>query len=141
MLSFSVVWMCRVCHLQVLGIVDEVDSDGTPFFGIVMPLMQGSLRDAIDGSLRGAFGVDAPLPPMRQRLLWIADIAGALAFGHAEGIVHGDLKVGTEFKTATAADISVQLVHDLPFRRQIFYLITKASTSATGALPGSSTWR
>jgi serine/threonine protein kinase len=50
-----------------------------------MPRMRSSLRAELN---RGSS------MNMAQRLVWAAEIAGAVAFCHAEGIVHADLKVG-----------------------------------------------
>ena len=76
--------------LQVYGYVDEEDpSDGVPVYALVMPRLRHSLRDALDAEGAAA----GPLGSLPQQLAVIADLAAAMAFVHAEGVVHGDLKV------------------------------------------------
>ena len=72
----------RLAHPHIVGLIDSGDADGLLYY--VMPYVEGeTLRARLDraGALRYA---DA-LPLLR-------DVAQALAYAHAAGVVHRDLK-------------------------------------------------
>jgi serine/threonine protein kinase len=73
-------------RVQILGFVDEKDDKGKHVYGMVMPRLARSLRNLLDES---AGGEGVPLP---TRLRIIEELARALAFVHADGVVHADLK-------------------------------------------------
>ena len=72
--------------MQVLGVVDDKDEKGKQVYGMVMPRLARSLRTLLDHSAGGE-GV-----PLTTRLRIIEELARALAFVHADGVVHADLK-------------------------------------------------
>ncbi len=56
-------------------------SDGTLFY--TMPYVEGQ-------SLRSRLGLG--VPPLRDTLRWLRDVASALSYAHARGVVHRDMK-------------------------------------------------
>jgi tRNA A-37 threonylcarbamoyl transferase component Bud32 len=83
-------------HPNVVGVFDTGSDDGTHF--IVMEYIQGK-------TLAEVIREDAPLLP--ERAVEIAEsVAGGLAFAHAQGIVHRDVKPGNIMLTSTG-DVKV----------------------------------
>jgi serine/threonine-protein kinase len=76
------------CIVPLLGVCVDKGTGGAPEYALVMPLLKGNLESALSG---GGGGLSPTLP---QRLSWLRSIAKGLAFLHAQGIVHGDLKPG-----------------------------------------------
>lgn len=72
----------RLNHPHILPLFDSGDADG--FIYYTMPLVEGeSLRPRIDRS--GPMSLEIAVPLVRQ-------VAGALSYAHARGIVHRDVK-------------------------------------------------
>jgi serine/threonine-protein kinase len=69
-------------HPHLLSVLHAGDADGTPFY--VMPFVDGE-------SLRRRLERDAAIP-IAQVVSVLRDVARALAFAHARGIVHRDIK-------------------------------------------------
>jgi eukaryotic-like serine/threonine-protein kinase len=69
-------------HPHLLSVLFAGDADGTPFY--VMPFVDGD-------SLRRRVESGTPLP-VAQVVSILRDVARALAFAHARGIVHRDIK-------------------------------------------------
>ena len=88
--------------IKLLGLVDDIDSKGVPFYGFVMPRMC-DVRDAIR----------ARECDLTQRLAWIADVASGLAFLHESGVVHGHLQVRAINALCAVALYCAQLVRRL----------------------------
>src|SRR5438093_6625973 len=83
-------------HPNVVGVFDTGSDDGTHF--IVMEYVHGK-------TLADVIREDAPLLP--ERAVEIAEsVAGGLAFAHAQGIVHRDVKPGNIMLTPTG-DVKV----------------------------------
>lgn len=70
-------------HPNILPVYDYGEANGTPF--IVMPCLEG-------GTLSSRIA-SAPLRPERT-VEWIRQLAAALDFAHASGILHRDIKPG-----------------------------------------------
>jgi serine/threonine protein kinase/tetratricopeptide (TPR) repeat protein len=72
----------RLAHPHILPVLDSGVADGVPYY--VMPFVEGeTLRGLLDRE--GLLSVDATVR-------WAAEIAGALDYAHAAGIVHRDVK-------------------------------------------------
>ena len=72
----------RLTHPHVLGMHDSGETDGLLYY--VMPFVDGE-------TLRARIARDGALPlPDATRLM--RELAGALAYAHAQGVVHRDLK-------------------------------------------------
>ncbi len=72
----------RLGHPHIVGLIDSGDAEGLLYY--VMPYVEGeTLRARLDRA--GALPYAEALPLLR-------DVAGALAYAHAEGVVHRDLK-------------------------------------------------
>lgn len=72
----------RLQHPNVLPLYDSGEADGLLYY--VMPRVDGeSLRDRLDRELR---------LPADDALQIIRDVAGALSYAHAHGVVHRDVK-------------------------------------------------
>ena len=89
---------------ELHGVCLDRDEEGGPIteMALVMPRYAQSLEGALQvggaglaasgGGGGGGGGGALPLPTLDQRLQWLRQIARALCFLHARGIVHGDLK-------------------------------------------------
>jgi serine/threonine-protein kinase len=72
----------RLSHPHILPLLDSGSVEGTPFF--VMPFVDGeSLRERLRRAGR---------LPVGEALRIVGDVADALAYAHAQGIVHCDIK-------------------------------------------------
>ena len=68
-------------HPHIVGVVSAGDADGLPYF--VMPFVEGqSLRSRIR---------EGPLS-IREAVRILRDVAWALSYAHAQGVVHRDIK-------------------------------------------------
>jgi len=76
--------------VQLYGVVD--DSPDQPVL-IVMELMHESLLDAVHKS-------DTP-PSLRQRIMWLVQAGKGVAFLHAKGVIHRDIKPGNMLITSS----------------------------------------
>ena len=72
----------RLQHPHILPLLDSGDADGLLYY--VMPYVTGQ-------SLRNRLDQDGPLP-LEDALAVATEVAAALDFAHAEGIVHRDIK-------------------------------------------------
>ena len=101
--------------LQLYGAAVDRDAPGAPpqELALVMPRMAANLEQSMAGGGGGSAPAAATSAPsrvvVRDRLILLRDIAGALRFLHARGILHGDLKpanvlVHAEGKGARVAD-------------------------------------
>ncbi len=70
-----------VGHPNIVTIYDIGSENGSPY--IVMELLEGQ-------TLRGKLA--APRPNLPKNLLWLAEVADAIAAAHGAGVVHRDLK-------------------------------------------------
>lgn len=74
--------LLQLRHRNIVTIYELGDDDGTPF--IAMELLDGTPLDkAIDSG---------ELPPLSQRMEWVAQLCDGLDFAHWAGIVHRDIK-------------------------------------------------
>ena len=72
----------KLQHPHILGLIDSGEADGLLFY--VMPFVQGeSLRDRLDR--------EAQLP-IEDAIQISLEVADALGYAHASGIVHRDIK-------------------------------------------------
>ena len=69
-------------HPHIVGVIDAGEAAGIPYF--VMPFVEGE-------SLRAVLKREGRLP-LPQVVAILRDVARALAFAHAKGIVHRDIK-------------------------------------------------
>ncbi|CAA9548358.1 MAG: hypothetical protein AVDCRST_MAG88-582, partial [uncultured Thermomicrobiales bacterium] len=67
-------------HPNILPVWDYGEAEGIPY--LVMPLMRRSLKDQL---------ANGPLPP-REVAAYLRQMADALDYAHAQGIVHRDIK-------------------------------------------------
>ena len=72
----------RLTHPHVLGVHDSGEADGLLYY--VMPYVEGE-------TLRARMTREGPLPLVDARRL-LRELADALAYAHARGVVHRDLK-------------------------------------------------
>jgi serine/threonine-protein kinase len=80
--SREVMVSANLQHPHIVGVLDAGDADGLPYF--VMPFVEGeSLRARLTRD--GALGV-------AQSVSILRDVARALAFAHARGVIHRDIK-------------------------------------------------
>ncbi len=79
--------LVRLRHPHVVGILDVGEHQGAPF-AVLQYLSGGSLKDR---GARDFTGRPVPVSPASLRG-WLAEIAGALDFVHAQGFVHRDVK-------------------------------------------------
>lgn len=77
----------RLQHPNVVPVLAAGDSDGAPYY--TMPFVTGeSLRARLDHGTPGS-GPSVPLP---EALRILTDVMRALAYAHAEGVIHRDIK-------------------------------------------------
>jgi predicted ATPase len=86
--------MARLDHANIVAVYDIGDENGRPFF-VCQYIAGGELRHEI----RAAAG---PLP-LDRALAVARDVARALAFAHARGIVHRDIKPANIWLTGDGA--------------------------------------
>ena len=89
-------------HPHILPLLDSGEADGLLYY--VMPFFTGR-------SLRERLAVERPLP-LQDVLRVTRDVAEALAYAHAEGVVHRDIKPGNillEADFAVLADFGIAL--------------------------------
>jgi tRNA A-37 threonylcarbamoyl transferase component Bud32 len=79
--------MARLKHPNIINIYDYGEQDGLPY--IVMEYLTGETLSSILKS-RGHLSLDESLPLLR-------DLASALDYAHAQGIVHRDIKASNIF--------------------------------------------
>ncbi len=100
----------RLRHPGIVAVHDVGEQDGAPYF--TADYVEAEPLDAVI-SRSGAQGV-----PLRQAVLWVKAVAEALAYAHAQGVVHRDVKPGnilidsqgqphvTDFGLAKEVDLS-----------------------------------
>jgi TolB-like protein/Tfp pilus assembly protein PilF len=89
-------------HPHILPLLDSGDADGLLYY--VTPFFTGR-------SLRERLAVEHPLP-LQDVLRITRDVAEALAYAHAEGVIHRDIKPGNillEADFAVLADFGIAL--------------------------------
>ncbi|MGK2934954.1 MAG: protein kinase domain-containing protein [Gemmatimonadaceae bacterium] len=107
----------RLRHPNILPLFDSGDQDGILYF--VMPLEEGpSLRQCLESA--SSFSVS-------ERLGILRDIARALAYAHARGVVHRDIKPDNVMLSSGAA-----VVTDFG----IATAVSAAQAGAPGVAPG-----
>jgi hypothetical protein len=74
----------KLKHPYILPLFDSGDADGLPYY--VMPHVPG-------GSLRGRLEQETQLP-LDEALRITSEVAEALSYAHAQGVVHRDVKPG-----------------------------------------------
>ncbi|HVY45575.1 MAG TPA: serine/threonine-protein kinase, partial [Minicystis sp.] len=78
-------------HPNIVPVHDVgLAADGEPFF--TMKLVRGASLEAWIASLRDGRAAGAPEPGLARRLRLFLQLAGAVAFAHARGVLHRDLK-------------------------------------------------
>jgi serine/threonine-protein kinase len=87
--------IARLRHSSIVDVYTAGESNGLLYF--IMQYVPGeSLRDVLDREQR--------IPPARAAVI-LCDLAGALAYAHAQGVVHRDIKpenVLIDTRTGTA---------------------------------------
>ena len=116
-------------HPNIVPVLTAGEAGGLPWF--IMPFIDGeSLRERI---VRGPLSV-------RETVAICKDVAQALIFAHARGVVHRDIKPGnillsagaavvTDFGVAKALTVSRQGTHSGPIAMQAHASLTAMGTS------------
>ena len=94
----------RLVHPNIVPLFFSGDAAGWLYF--VMPLIEG-------GTLRQRLAVSGPRPASEVRRI-VADLAEALAYAHASGVIHRDLKPENIFwyqERALLADFGIARAH------------------------------
>jgi len=92
----EILTVARLQHPHIVPILKAGEVDGLPYF--VMPYVDG---ESIDIRLRRT-----PTFPVRETLGIMKDVARALAFAHAQGVVHRDIKPGNVLLAAGSATVT-----------------------------------
>jgi serine/threonine protein kinase len=92
----EILTVARLQHPHIVPILKAGEVDGLPYF--VMPYVDG---ESIDIRLRRA-----PTFTVRETLGIMKDVARALAFAHAQGVVHRDIKPGNVLLAAGSAPVT-----------------------------------
>jgi TolB-like protein len=92
----EILTVARLQHPHIVPILKAGEVDGLPYF--VMPYVDG---ESIDIRLRRT-----PTFSVRETLGIMKDVARALAFAHAQGVVHRDIKPGNVLLAAGSATVT-----------------------------------
>jgi len=92
----EILTVARLQHPHIVPILKAGEVDGLPYF--VMPYVDG---ESIDVRLRRT-----PTFTVRETLGIMKDVARALAFAHAQGVVHRDIKPGNVLLAAGSATVT-----------------------------------
>jgi eukaryotic-like serine/threonine-protein kinase len=92
----EILTVARLQHPHIVPILKAGEVDGLPYF--VMPYVDG---ESIDIRLRRT-----PKFTVRETLGIMKDVARALAFAHAQGVVHRDIKPGNVLLAAGSATVT-----------------------------------
>jgi serine/threonine-protein kinase len=112
-------------HPHILGLIDSGEADGTTFY--VMPLVDGeSLRDRLTKA--GALPIDEATRIIRE-------VADALAYSHAHGVVHRDVKPENILLSSGHA-----LVADFGIAKAVSDATSDATLTGTGVTLGTPTY-
>ena len=110
-------------HPHLVPVLQAGEAEGLPYF--VMPYVAGdSLRERLAGG--------SPLP-MREAVAILRDVARAMAYAHAQGVVHRDIKPGNVLLASGAA-----MVSDFGIAKALSSSITGEHDSAVLTRTGSS---
>jgi serine/threonine protein kinase len=86
--------MSRLRHANIVPVYEVAEDAGFPFY--VMRLAEGGTLDRVIAALRRPARAPGPIPLGRDDWRAFAQlgrqVAAAVAFGHANGVIHGDIK-------------------------------------------------
>ena len=92
----EILTVAKLQHPHIVGILRAGEVDGIPYF--VMPFVEG---ESLAVHLRGSGAVT-----VREAVAVFRDVARALAFAHAGGVVHRDIKPGNILLAAGSATVT-----------------------------------
>ena len=84
----------RLRHPHIVRVIDVGVIEGRPY--LTMDLVEGTSLEAQRDAMRVTrlAGAGAETARLREEVALLADVAGAVAYAHAQGVIHRDLKPG-----------------------------------------------